>query len=135
MTESTPKKATKKAAYLPTLPDGYGYAINIEAPDGEAAASIITSADGSAVVEFYVGDESRTKHAETLADAVRVAADGVKALGTLHKHEENAKKAREDALSVLGDPLPGTSSPASTSPSDQTGDDADEPVGTPAPLG
>ncbi len=119
-----------RGAYLPVLPEGWRYAVNLNGPDGNINVRPERDAPERFVVEVSHNRlDGRTLRRDSLADALRAATKSVKTLARLSKHEAEAQAARQSLLDQIeaGDTEddggePTADSPRSTAPSD-TGPD------------
>lgn len=119
----------RKSAYLPVLPDGWRYEVTIHGPGGatvELSPQSLPNGDSSAASPHQVtyspaGEAPRRIDAADLAEAARMAASGVKVLDRVYRGEQEVRKAREEALSVLGHTTgaPASAGTESTAPADR----------------
>ena len=96
----------RRNGYLPVLPEGWTYTVNVSGPAGRVSVYPATedTDPGEWVVNVHPsGGKPRALPAESLADGIRQAADAVKALARLAKVEEEYQAARKAALAAFGD--------------------------------
>lgn len=116
------KARGSRSAYLPVLPEGWFYEVTLHGPGGTSVDvkpvrddfDRPTAASPHTVLYRPANDDTRLIQAADLAEAARTAASGAKLLDRLYKGEEEVRRAREEALSVLGSP-----DAPSTAPSDR----------------
>jgi hypothetical protein len=103
-TPETPAERNRRNGYLPVLPDGWEYTVQIVGPGGRVSVYANEGGRGGPwVVQVQpTGGTSRTLPAESLADGVRQAADAVKVLNRLAKVETEYQAARKAALAAFG---------------------------------
>lgn len=78
--------------------------MTVHGPDGQAVmVGQRGDADGYTVITRAEGVE-RVNRADTLADALRTSAKGVRALVKIAEQEAAIRKARQEALAALGEP-------------------------------
>jgi hypothetical protein len=105
----------RRGAYLPVLPDGWTYEVGVSGPfndpDGvlpsRVTALVETTVDGSWRITFTKDDETRQTHAVSLSEALSFLSRGVRAVVKAERDEVEARKARQDVLNLLGEPMPG----------------------------
>ncbi len=89
-----------RSGYLPVLPDGCRWSVAAVDDDGNSVASI--TADH--VVTFSTPLGYRRVQAETLSDATKIVAAGLRAVAKAEAEERAAAVAREEAFEALGAP-------------------------------
>lgn len=116
-TPTSVKKATKvatSAGYLPVLPDGWQYGTIQIAANEFTGGHVTVRPAGLAenphrhVIETVLSSSEGTRlaYADTLPDALRVAAKGVKALDAVERQEREIREARQEALLTFGEVAP-----------------------------
>lgn len=98
---NTPTATTSsRSAYLPKLPDDWAYSVHLDSES--QSVRVQPSADGGWAVIFHPSGAGRRQvDVADLAEALRTAANGAKVLDKVAKSEEEARRAREEALSLL----------------------------------
>jgi len=103
----------RRGTYLPVLPDGWEYQISVTGPfsDPEDGVPSRVTAHVERVIDswrlaFTKDGETRQSHADTLAAAVVALGRGVRAVVKAERDEDEARKARQDVLNLLGEPMP-----------------------------
>lgn len=99
-----PEKATsRRSAYLPVLPEGWEYEVALRGPNG-ARVLVDAAEPGEFTIRYIAGDGTmRHGSADKFADAVKTAANGARLMDKVHRLDAEARQAREEALSVLGE--------------------------------
>jgi hypothetical protein len=96
----------RRGTYLPVLPDDWTY--TVQAMDGDGHhVRIDRAVDGNWVIAFTKDGETRVTHAVSLSEALSFLSKGVRAIVKAERDEAEARKARKDVLSLLGEPMPG----------------------------
>lgn len=108
MTE--PRKITRadtSAGYLPVLPAGWEYdEVNIVS-DRETVTITTSPTDDNPhrrAIASNAGGQTRHAYADTLPEALRVAAAAVKALDVVEQQEKAIRAAKAEALDLFGEP-------------------------------
>jgi hypothetical protein len=94
--------AAKGAVYLPTLPDGWSYALRVQGDGKEVSGEVVIGGDGRFVARFDTPDGRREQPHPSFGDAAKSLAEGIKALDKVQRDEAKLIEARETALARLG---------------------------------
>lgn len=86
---------------MPVLPDGWDYSVQVVGPSG--TVTVFPQTDGYIVQVNPGSGGSRRVEAAGVGDALKVAAEAVKALDRLAKADTEYREAREKLLGALGD--------------------------------
>lgn len=116
--QTTQTTTGTRSGYLPVLPDGWHYGVVATGP-GDARSGVSADDDGTYTVTFLGSGERRSRSGLTFSEAVKALAAGVKVLDRVTKGEDEVRRAREEALSVLGT---------------QSANANEDPIGGPAPT-
>lgn len=92
----------RNSGYLPVLPKGWRYHVALDGPGGNRVTVNSTDNGGFDVVTNTT-EVTRRTHESSLADALRAASKGAKALDEVAKREAEFHKARDSALAALGE--------------------------------
>ena len=113
MTSETPETPTvsKRGGYLPVLPDGWVYNINIIRTDSEAGDNIVVQPEGDhtgaptgrSLIHVFSSAGRKSLSRDSLGEGIRAAVDSAKILDRLAKSEAEFIAARAAAMDSIGD--------------------------------
>ena len=94
-------RKVRNGGYLPVLPEGWAYGVQISGPSGQVRIFPDTGTDWVVAIQPHGEDPSR-QTVDSLGAAVRAGVDAARALNRLAQVEAAYEQARRDALSAIG---------------------------------